>query len=123
MELKRKTVDGVLCLMDGKNIVLAMEEKQEEQTLTIILKGNLRSETLHSFQDELSALASFGLDIVLECKEVSYISAACVDALIRIQQKMDDVGKGSLTILDLPEEILSEWKMKGINQVLMVEEG
>ena len=122
MQLKRKVVGDTLYIQDGENTILSMEEKQDDDGYRITLQGSLRSETLHNFQDELSAFASFGMDLILDLKGIEYVAPSCVDVLIQTQQRMDEIGKGSLTIVAVPDKILKEWDRNGITQVLMIEE-
>jgi len=123
MVLKRKVVGDNIYLMDGENTILSIKEINEDDGLKVIFSGNLRSETVHNFWDELSALVSFGMNLVLDFKEVSHVSSSAVDALVKLQQAIDSSGKGGMKIISVPSTIFAEWEKDGVTQVLMVEEG
>lgn len=122
MKLQRKTNDNTISLYDGPNLIFQMTEAEKDGAVELVLSGSLRSDAVHDLQDELAALAGMGMDLVLDFSKVTYLSSACQQALLVIQQQMDRTGKGSLTICKLPGAILKELESTGISELLMIEE-
>lgn len=125
MSITRITKEDTIVLMDNAKQVLAITELQDEKEqdcIVVVLEGSLKSDTVHEFQDEMITLAIFGMNIKMDFAKVTYVSSACVQALLKIQQKMDNVGKGSLTIIKLPSQIRAEFDSTGISELLMIED-
>lgn len=120
--MKRIVNDEQLVLLDGQKEILRINEIQEQNVVKIKLDGSLRSETAYDFQDELTALAILGMDLQLDFEKVTYLSAACVQVMLKLQQKMDDIGRGTLTLVKLPETIYAELQSTGTSELLMIEE-
>ena len=122
MKLTRKVEGDCIQLADDTNVIFTMKEIKEDNYVTVILEGSLRSDVVYDFQDEMVTLALFGLDLKLNFSAVTYLSSACAKALLEIQQKMDSIGKGSLVLLKIPEVILKELESTGLSELLMIED-
>ena len=104
----------------GSEILCAEETAQGKQVL-IRLSGKLRSDTLHFFKDELLALATTDSDVTLDCEALTGISNVCQKGLIETQQLMDSLGRGTLTLVKLPKEILADFRASGVAGALDIE--
>lgn len=122
MSLHRTVEGDTLILKDGEKEILAMGEAADGNAVTLTLRGMLRSDTLHDFQDELIALTTLGMDLIVDFAGVTYLSTACQQALLTVQQKMDSLGKGSLTLVKLPPNIYEEFEKTGASELLMIAE-
>lgn len=122
MSITRTVRDDALILSDGTELVLTMKEVQDDAGVLVSLNGSLRSDTVHDFQDELVALATLGLDMRLDFSKITYLSYACMQALLVVQQKMDSMGRGSLTLIKIPPAILAEMESTGISELLVIED-
>ena len=60
--------------------------------------------------------------MVLDFEKVSYLSSACTQGLLAVQQQIDRTGKGDLVIRGLPEPIMRELVSTGITELLMIED-
>lgn len=120
MSLHRVMEGDTLILKDGEKEILAMAESADGNAATVALRGMLRSDTLHDFQDELIAMTTLGMDLVVDFSGVTYLSTACQQALLTVQQKMDSLGKGSLTLVKLPPNIYDEFEKTGASELLMI---
>lgn len=120
--MKRIIEDDQLILYYGDEKVLTMTEYQEDQTVRVVLDGSLKSETVFDLQDELTALTILGMDIRLNMEKVTYLSSACVRAMLIVQQKMDTLGKGTLTLEKVPCSIYKELESTGASELFMIEE-
>ena len=123
MRLRRKMEGDVLCLMDGETRVLSMQEVQDPDTkvITVTVTGDLKNDTVHDFGDELLALAGFGQEIILSLEGVGYISNMAMRALLDVQKRLDDLGRGSLTLQRVDPTVLKAMESTGITELLMIE--
>ena len=119
--LNRKIEGDSIVFDDGTTIVLTVEEKSTDQGILLLLNGQLRSEVAHDIQDELIALATVGVNIVVDFGKVTYISPTTQHSFLRVQQKMDTMGKGTLLLRKLPIEIFREFEKTGASELLLIE--
>lgn len=121
MSLKREYNQDSWSLIDNGNTVVTIKETVEENTVRVQIFGSLRSDTEHFFQDELIALSTVGKDIVVDCKEIQYMANACQLALLNVQQKMDSMNRGSLTLCNVPAAIYADFEKTNLHELLMIE--
>ena len=122
MSLTRVMEGSSLILKKDNEIILSLTEQQEENTVTVLVDGSLKSETVHDFQDELMALILYGMDLVLDFSKVTYLSSAAAKVLLNVQMKADDLEKGSLKICHVPSAILDEMDSTGLSDLLWIED-
>ena len=108
-------------LSDAGSRILTVRETIEGNEASIVLEGSLRSDTQFFFKDELTALATVDVDVIIDCSELKKISNACQKALIEVQHLMDSIRRGTLTLCKVPEEILKEFKASGADGSLNIE--
>ena len=121
MALTREYGKDSWTLYEGGKEILTVEESANDKEVLVTLKGSLRSDTEHYFQDELVALSTVGMDIVVDCKDLNYIANACQIALLSVQQRMDSMGKGTLTLRNVPKNILIDFEKTNLHELLMIE--
>jgi len=119
--LNRKVEGEHIVFTDGAAHVLTMTEKETEEGVLISLKGSLRSDVAHDFQDELIAMTTVGANVILEFQDVTYVAPSVQHSLLIVQQKMDAMGMGSLTLRKMPAEIYREFEKSGEADLLMIE--
>lgn len=122
MSLTREMEGESLVLKKEDQIILTLTEQQTDNTVTVILDGSLKSETVHDFQDELMALILYGIDIVLDFEKVTYLSSACAQVLLNVQMKADDLGKGSIRMCKMPSVIMDDLDSTGLSDLLWIED-
>lgn len=122
MKLRRVVQGEELSLFQGEEKVLSIRETQQGNAFTIQLEGSLKSDTVHELQDELGSMSVLGLDLRVDMEKVKYMSSACADVFLKLQLDMDSRGKGSLTLLHVPAEILRELSSTGMAELLMIEQ-
>lgn len=122
MRLHRIVEQDTLRFLEEETEIFAMAESVAGSAASISLCGALRSDTALDFQDELYALATLGLDVVLDFSAVTYLSTACQRALITVQQKMDTMKKGSLMLTGLPPTLLAALEETGMTELLQIKE-
>ena len=121
MGLHREMKQQTLVLYDGGQEILSILEQQEDGGVTMTLTGSMRSDTAHDLMDELTAFVTLGLLLTLDLSGVDYLSAACMPALLAVQQKIDERG-GRLLLRSLPQKVMQELKKSGMSELLMIEE-
>lgn len=109
--------DTLVLLEDGKEI-LSITEVIKDQRVNIRLDGSLKMSVEHDFLDEMMTFVILGFDLSIDFTNVHYLSSACVEVLLKIQQKMDDQGKGNLFLYYIPKDILDELKSTGMSELL-----
>lgn len=107
--------------MDGRTVVLTVKETVNDRQVIMELSGKLLSETELPFRDELTALATVGADIILDCAGLEGISNACQLALLSTQQQMDTLKKGTLTLRNVPPAIYKDFEHINFHELLMIE--
>ena len=108
-------------LMEEKDEIVSIEEEAKGRKVNIRVSGNLRSDTARYFEDELLALATVDADVTLELDALQSISNSAQKALIKTQQMMDRLKRGTLTLTKLPNEIAENFQKSGISGALMIE--
>lgn len=121
MNFTRRIEDHCIYLTEGTNVILKMKETKEDDHVNVILEGSLKSDFVYDFQDEMITLILLGLHLKLDFAKVTYLSPTCTSALLRIQQKIDSIGKGSLILSKMPAVILEELESIGFSELLMIE--
>lgn len=119
--MERKIVgDSILFCVENKT-VLTLKEYERDGSIVIQLSGELRSDFVHDFQDELIALATVGAAVIVDLKDLSYLSPTAQHSFLTVQRKMDSIQKGSLTLCNLSEAIYQEFESTGASELLMIE--
>ena len=121
MRLERTVNEGEIILSDGAQRVLTIRENQENDDFTIELDGSLKSDTVHELQDELEMLLVMGFDLKVDLRKTTFVSAACADVFLNLQLKVDEREKGSLTLVNVPQKIMEEFRNTGIAELLRIE--
>ena len=121
MGLHREMKQQTLVLYDGGQEILSILEQQEDGGVTMTLTGSMRSDTAHDLMDELTAFVTLGLLLTLDLSGGDDLSAACMQALRAVQQKIDERG-GRLLLRSLPQKVMQELKKSGMSELLMIEE-
>lgn len=112
--------DSWSMIEDGKTL-LTVKETEENGQILVKVSGMLRSEMEHVFKDELVALMTVGKDVLLDFENLQYISSACQDALLSVQQTADNINRGTLTLQKVPSKIYAEFQKTNLHELLMIE--
>lgn len=119
--LDRKIEDNSIVFSNGSDVVLVIEEEETENGLTMTLRGELRSGVAHELLDELTALATVGVNVVVDFAEVTYITSTILDVFLSVQQLMDSMRKGELVLRRMTDEIYREFEKTGTSELLIIE--
>ena len=120
--LDRKIEGNSIIFRNGSATVLTIEENETDNGIVMVLNGELRSDVAHELLDELTALATVGVSIVVDFAGVTYITSTILDVFLSVQQIMDSMHKGSMTLCKLPGEIFDEFERTGTAELLQIED-
>ena len=83
----RRMNNNVLEICDENNeVILSIEEKAIENGLEIYLKGEIKNEVSHEFEDEVMAALSVCSKLIINFEKVTYIASMALKSLLSIQQ-------------------------------------
>lgn len=122
MAIEMKISDEGLGFFDGGKEVLTMKEAVRDDCVLIELKGSLRSDMEHGFGDELMALASVGMKMLVDFKGVDYISNGCQDMLFKVQQKIEEKEQGGLVLTGVSSKVRENFESTGLSECLFFED-
>lgn len=117
----RKIENDAIVFIDGSTNFLTIQEEETEEAILLMIDGELRSDIAHDLLDELIALTTVGANIKVDFEKASYITPTIQHVFLRVQQKMDRLGKGTLTLRKLPQAIYQEFEATGTSELLMIE--
>ena len=121
MSLTRNYGQDCWSLSEDGRTLLTVKEAVVDGTVVVTLAGTLRSDMEHVFRDELLALMTVGMNVVLDCGQLQYIAGTCQDALLSVQQTADNINRGTLTLRHVPSAILAELEKTNLHELLMIE--
>lgn len=121
MILIREIEGDTITYFSNQKKIFWIKETLNEDSVNVFIGGELLSETTHEFQDEIMALVSVGMDIIIDLSDVTYIAASYMQALLKIQISIDQNGKGNMKLKNLPLPIQSDFDKTGITELLWIE--
>lgn len=92
-----------IVVKENDETICWLNEAIEGSTAAISLGGRLRADTAYVFLDEVNALSSVGLSLVLDMHEVRYLSNAYLQAM-RVIQRSADARHQALVLRNLSAE-------------------
>ena len=95
-----------------------MKHTLENNTLTFYLEGELNSYTSNDVEKEIeTAMSENAFDkVVLDLKDLVYISSAGLRIIVRIKQRCDDTS-----LINTPSAIYDIFKMVGFQNMIKIE--
>ena len=120
--LTRKIEGNSIIFKNGATTVLTINEEETDAGILMALNGELRGDVAHELSDELTALATVGVNVVVDFSQVTYITSTILDVFLTVQQLMDSMGKGALVLRKLPDDIYREFDRTGTSQLLNIED-
>ncbi len=110
-----------IVLKDRGETVMTMTEIIKNNIVEIQLEGKMRNDVRHFLGDELKLLILLNKTIIIDMKNVTYLSAACSEVLLDMQQAIDENESGSMCLKNIPSVIFKEMRDKGLTELLMIE--
>lgn len=117
-----KKIEGdVIVIYEGDKKDFWIQETAREKCVEVSLGGRLKSAYVHEFSDELLALVSIGMNLILDLSAVTYISSSFMKALLAVQQTIDKKDAVELKLIQLPDHIYDEFEKTGFSELLDIE--
>lgn len=120
--LTRKIEGDSMLFWDEDSLILTADEQDLNGGILMVLKGQLRSDTVHYIQNELDAFTTVGVKVCVDFKEVSYAAPSFLGALLSSQHLVDFFHKGEIVLKNIPDKIYQEMDETGITELLMIED-
>ena len=95
------------------------KEMTDEHTMTISLQGRLDTTSSKEFDAEMQGIGGEVQDLVLNFKELSYISSAGLRVLLTAQ-KAAIARKNKMTLTNVNEEVMLVFELTGFQNFLSI---
>ena len=98
---------------------MTIEIKRNAEETTIKLVGRLDTTTAPALDKTINEDIAGTKNLVLDVKELEYISSAGLRVLLGAQKKMQKVG--SMKVINVCEEVMEVFEMTGFADILVIE--
>lgn len=92
---------------------------KNENILTLDLVGRLDTTTAPSFEATVNSLPDEVTNLVIDLKEVNYVSSAGLRVLLSAQKKMNKIG--SMKLINVCEMVMEVFEITGFVDILTIE--
>ncbi len=121
MDYTKKIEGDTIAIYERDRKEFWIQETAGEKHVEVYLGGQLKTAYVHEFSDELLALVSIGMNIILDFSEVTYMSSYFMKALLTVQQTMDRKDAVELKLVKLPDNIYEEFEKTGFSELLDID--
>lgn len=120
--IERTTVDSTTFFTESAAEILRIDEKisEDRKSVQFDISGSLRSDIRYDLRDELMLCAAMKMDILINMSGLTHIANSCMSVLLEVQQSIDEMNCGSLSLKDLPKEIYNALDSIGLTDLLMI---
>lgn len=98
---------------------MTIEIVKETESLTMKLGGRLDTTTAPELEKAFEENMEVSKDLILDMKELEYISSAGLRVLLAAQKKMNQAGKMKLT--GVSDEVMEVFEITGFSDILTIE--
>ena len=98
---------------------MTIEIKRNAEETTIKLVGRLDTTTAPALDKTINEDIADTKNLVLDVKELEYISSAGLRVLLGAQKKMQKIG--SMKVTNVREEVMEVFEMTGFADILVIE--
>jgi anti-sigma B factor antagonist len=98
---------------------LSIKNERNKNVTVITVSGRVDSVTAATLDAELAKIVSDNYRIVLDLKDVSYLSSAGVRAIVRTLQSAQKLG-GGVKLAQIPENVSEVLQTVGMMQMMQV---
>ena len=98
---------------------MKIDLKKEDKKLTIKLDGKLDTNTSPELDSKMSELEGME-EVVIDMKDLDYISSAGLRVLLSMQKVMNKQGK--MTIINVCDNVMDIFEVTGFSDILDIEE-
>ena len=93
-------------------------KKNQEQTI-VAISGRLDTITAPALEKTINEDVADAKNLVLDVKNLEYISSAGLRVLLGAQKKMQKIG--SMTVINVCEAVMEVFEMTGFADILVIE--
>ena len=98
---------------------MEITKEQKDSELAISLKGRLDNSTAAQFEDTVKSSLGGVKSLILDFKELEYLSSAGLRIILSAQKIMNK--QGSMTIRNVNDTIMEVFEMTGFADILSIE--
>jgi anti-sigma B factor antagonist len=98
---------------------MTIEIKRNAEKTTIELAGRLDTTTAPALDKTINEDVADAKDLVLDLRELEYISSAGLRVLLSAQKRMQKIG--SMKVINVCEAIMEVFEMTGFSDILTIE--
>ena len=99
--------------------MLNIEKKQDGKNLTVALTGRLDTVTAPELESELASALEDVENLVIDMKDLEYISSAGLRVLLTAQKIMRN--RGSFIVCNVNEIVMEIFEVTGFSDILTIE--
>ena len=96
-----------------------IEVKKNAEEFIIEIEGRLDTTTAPTLEKTINDNVYGKTNLILDLKELSYISSAGLRVLLSAQKKMQQIG--SMKVVNVCEEVMDIFEMTGFADILCIE--
>lgn len=97
---------------------MTIEKIEEGKTVTIKLIGRLNTTTAPEFENQIEGLAKDS-DVIVDMKELEYISSAGLRVLLKLQRMVED--EGFLKLTNVTKDVMEILEITGFSDILTID--
>lgn len=98
---------------------MTIEIVKNKDVTTIEVAGRLDTITAPTLDSSINECAEYTTNLILDLKNLVYISSAGLRVLLSAQKKMQKIG--SMKVINVCEEIMGIFEMTGFADILVIE--
>lgn len=99
---------------------MTIKMMKREGGVTLFLQGRLDTSSAQSAQEAFMKILKEYSDIILDFKEVAYVSSAGLRSLLALQKGVNQ-QRGALKLVQVKKEIIEVFEMTGFSNILNAE--
>lgn len=97
---------------------MTINKEKKGSTLNVRLSGRLDTSTAPELQNSISADLEEVNELVMDLKELDYISSAGLRVLLSAHKKMS--SKGGMTVINVSETVMEVFDITGFSEILVI---
>ena len=121
--IKEVTDQSLAFKKDDGSAILTVQQKlnTDENTCIVFLDGEITNEVFSGLADELYALMSIGLGVILDMKNVSFLSQGFMEALIQLEHRAEHGEFETMPIQNVSKALYDKIREAGFANSLDIE--
>ena len=113
-------IEDTIRFIEGGEEKASFQEKLDGNMVVLSLGGTISGEINNALLDEMMALIVADQVLVLNFKNVTYLSPSSMEIILKMERKMEEKGK-YLRLIEMPQNIYDIFKNRGMHELLEIE--